>query len=359
MDYVILFVWLALVAVFFKTAQPAFMTTENGYDQMQVTKRFAFITFLPIIIFVCTATRRYWGDYGGYLQTYLMFPTNPSDAFTYIVSMGDCQAFYLFTYLIKILSGGNVFIYRFALALLQSIPFINLYRKYSPSYVFTVFLFVVTATPIAWMLNGVRQLIAAAIIYAATPLIVEKKYFKVILVILFASLFHQTAILMIPVVFIAQGEAWNWKTNLTIIGMMAFTVFFLRVAGTVDLLYKTTGYLNNEVLVGDDGVHPLRVLVSFVPVFLAYLGRRTIKEYDSPQLNLFVNMSVISFGIYLIAMVSSGILVGRVPLYMNLYSFILLPILFDLLFKDGWRKLLYFSSIGFYILYFYLQYGHR
>lgn len=292
-------------------------------------------------------------------MNYQMFPTNPTSAFSYIMSLEDSKGFYLFTYLVKILSGGSIIVYRLALAVLQSVPFIYLYRKYSPSYVFSVYLFVVTATPIAWMLNGIRQLIAAAIIYAATPLIAEKKYFKVILVVLLASFFHQTAILMIPVAFIAQGEAWNKKTNLAVIGMIALTLIFTRISGAEDTFYEAAGYSTSDVLVGDDGVHPLRVLVSFVPVFLAYLGRRKIKEVSSPELNVFVNMSIISFGIYLIAMVTSGILVGRVPLYMNLYSYILLPIMIDLLFKGSTRKLVYFSATVLYFLYYYLQYGHR
>lgn len=355
MNYNILFVWLAFAAVISKSTRSAFLTTENGYEQLKATKNFAFLTFLPIIIFVCTSTWRYWGDYSGYLANYRSFPTNPTMALSHIMAQKDSRLFYAFTYLVKVLSGGSVLAYRLALAVLQSLPFIYLYRKYSPNYVFSVYLFVATANPIGWMLNGVRQLVAACIIYAATPLIVEKKFFKVILVILFASLFHQTAVLMIPIVFIAQGEAWNWKTNLAIVGAVILAVIFARFSGATDVMLQAAGY-DTKNLVGDDGTHPLRVLVSFVPVLLAWMYRRQIKQDNSAAINVFVNMSIVSFGIYLIAMVTSGILVGRVPLYTSLYSFILLPYLIPRLFSRSTAKLVSWITVFFYFLYYYVQY---
>lgn len=82
---------------------------------------------------------------------------------------------------------------------------------------------------------------------------------------------------------------------------------------------------------GDDGVNPLRVLVTAVPVLLAFVQRRRILREENPVIHICVNMSIITVGFNLIAMVTSGILMGRMAIYTNLYSFIIMPLSADML----------------------------
>ena len=205
------------------------------------------------------------------------------------------------------------------------------------------------------MLNGVRQLIAAAIIYAATPFIIEKKYVKVVLAILIAYLFHQSAIIMLPIVFVCQGKAWNWKTNISIFAIIILAFYFARNLGSFALVAESAGY-NMREYTFDDGTHPLRVLVSFVPVLIAYIHRRELETDEHPVINFFVNTSIISFGIYLLSMVTSGILVGRIPLYTSLYGYVFLPYLFHRLYSESMKKTMFTASIIGYSLFYYFLY---
>ena len=76
---------------------------------------------------------------------------------------------------------------------------------------------------------------------------------------------------------------------------------------------------------GDDGTNPIRVLVYAIPTLLSIIGLRYIRQEDDPLIDLCTNMSVASTGLYLISAMTSGIFMGRLPIYVSLYNYILLP----------------------------------
>ena len=148
--------------------------------------------------------------------------------FSFDVTM---QLFYLVVILIimkealkkmNYINNKYILIYLFIISLLLNIIFHGLsllfvYRKYSPEYLVSIFLFIASADYISWMFNGIRQFTAVTLIFAATTLILKKKYLPVLLIVLLASTVHQSALLMIPFILIAYGKAWNKKTLLFVL----------------------------------------------------------------------------------------------------------------------------------------------
>ena len=356
MRYSTLFVFTALAALLVNGGRLAYPTIENGYSQNKVKPVTAFLVFLPIIIFVCTSNWRYWTDYPVYLSIYHTTPTESSAALAYLMEQKNSYLFYAFGYVIKVLSNDNEMFYRIALVLVQSIPLIAFFRKYSTNYVYSIYLILATALPLGWMLNGVRQIMAAAIIYGAAEDIIQKRYVKVTLIILLASLFHQSAIVALPMVFFCQGQAWSRKTMLALLGTIVLTIVFSSSEEAFTNIAVNVGY-NAEILALDNGASPLRALIAFVPVLLAFLGREEISRDGSPAINFFVNMSVINFGIYLVAIVTNGVLVGRIPLYTSLYTFVLLPYLFEKVFNGSLKGVFYIFSIMLYGVFYLFEIG--
>lgn len=355
MNYNILFLWTAFLG-FTRLLSPANnIITENKYNQRKTTMIFAIIAFVPIVYFVVTSTWQYWGDYSLYIDNYKNFPVSINEAFNHIISQEDSYLFYVFNYVIKVIFNGNVFAYRLSVALLQSIPLILFFKKYSNNYTFTIFLFIANAIPIAWMLNGIRQLCAASILYGATHLFINKKYIRSIIVILIATLFHQSAIIMLPIVFVSMGKPWNKRTMLFILASLFALILFSHNNNVYESAMEDVGY-DMSYYTEDDGVNPLRVLVSLVPVLLAYFGKKKINEDNSPIINFCTNMSIINFGLYLVGMVTTGILIGRLPLYTMMYSFILIPYLLNRLFEKQGKIIFYAIATVCYILYYYVQY---
>ena len=223
----------------------------------------------------------------------------------------------------------------------------------------SAYLFVASGCNIAWMMNGLRQFLAVAIVFAGTGFIIRKKLIPAIVLILIAATVHMSALIMLPVVFIVQGKAWNKKTLLYIFAAVIAMFVFSRRVDLMDALLEGTEYegsIETWQSLGDTGVHPIRVAVNAVPVILAFYARRAISRKNDSMLNICVNMAIINVGIYLIAMVTSGIMIGRLPIYVTLYTYILLPYLVYSVDWGGYNMLIRGGLIVGYFLYYLMQY---
>ena len=300
---------------------------------IRYTPFFATLVFLPVIIMAVWGPPR--SDTYLYLQNYRAVPNKLTEGFREAFSSKG-PAFIMLGIFVKTVFGSNPTIYRLVLALIHAIPVITVFRRYSDDYLFSIFLFLCQGIHLAWMMNGIRQFVAVTMIFAATPWLIEKKYVNVILVILAASAFHRTALFMLLVVFVVQGKAWNRRTLIFIALTIVATLVFSRNGGMFDSILDLAGYsIHAAKEFGDDGANPVRVLITMVPLILAYISRDILEEANDGMLNICVNMCVISTGTMLVATVTSGIMVGRMDIYTSLYSMILLPYLIDAYFSEN------------------------
>ena len=271
---------------------------------------------------------------------------------SYIDTIEKDKGFYLFSAVIKDLISDNVNVYFIILALIQVVLLIKVYRKYSSNYIVTFFLFVASTDYISWMFNGIRQFTAVTITFFAFEYILKKKYVPAVLIVLFAALFHGSALLVLPFIFIAQGQAWNKKTILFIIAVIVAVMFIGKFTDILDTLLAETQYKNvvsDWQEWQDDGTNIIRVLVYAIPSILSLVGLRFIKYADDPVINLCTNMSIASVGFYVVSMFTSGIFIGRLPIYFSLYGYILLPWEIEHMFSEKSAKLVYLAMIAGYL----------
>ena len=107
---------------------------------------------------------------------------------------------------------------------------------------------------------------------------------------------------------------------------------------------------------GDDGANPIRALVYLIPTLLALIGRKRFERINDSLLNICINMSLVSTAIWLIAVVTGGIYIGRLPIYASMFNYILLPYEIDCLFAKKSRQAMGFITVFFYLLYYYYQF---
>ena len=218
---------------------------------------------------------------------------------------------------------------------------------------FGAFIFV-ASTNYTWMFNGIRQFLVVSIIFASTRLIVEKKLFKFLILVFILYFIHNSCIIMIPIYFILNFKPWSGKITVCILVTMAVVLFFPQLF--IELLdLSMEGYNITEQLKEDDGVNVLRVFVAAVPAILAFNYKNEIKRYNDRYLNLWVNASVITVCLYAVGVISSGIFVGRLPIYTEIYNVLLLPFILKRIIPQESKVLLYIACVGFYILFFYLM----
>lgn len=355
--YILILIWIGVCA----WAADRLMVKKKelvcGVEEERHNWFFAFIVFLPIIIMV--ATRENFGDTIVYRNNFLkVIPDNVPDLIAYLPEVTKDKGFTVLVSIIKMIIGKRDVLYFFILASIQGIILTSVYRKYSISYIMSVFLFVASTDYVGWMYNGIRQFMAVVIILAATPFLLKRKYIPLIAMIVLASTMHQSALIMIPVVFIVQGKAWNKKTLLFILAVLIAIFFVGSFTSLMDSALADTQYKNvvsDFTEFKDDGTNPIRVLIYSIPAILSFFGRKKIQESGSVLINICTNMSIISAGLYVVSMFTSGIFIGRLPIYCSLFGYILLPWLIDNLFKDNVKIFVNIALVCGYLGFYYYQ----
>lgn len=352
-QYVLILVWIGLMAIL----QPSFYREEynelTGEWDWRVKPLFAFIVMVPVIWMAATRDNQF-GDTIVYRLNFIQMPNSLSE---YLLLFSKDRGFRVLTFVIKTIVGNRDKVYFGILALIQSVCLIKLYRNYSIDYCFSVFLFVASSDYVGWMYNGIRQFTAVTIVVFATSYMLKKKYIPLFLAIALASTMHQSALLMIPIVFICQGRAWNKKTLMLLCGVIVSIVFLSQFTSLLDSALSETQYANvvsDYTSSGDDGTNPLRVIFYAIPTIIAFYKRKEISEYGSAIVNLCVNMSIVSSGLYVISMFTSGIFIGRLPIYASLYNYILLPWEIDTLFGSS-SRIIKSTLILVYLVFYYFQ----
>ena len=299
------------------------------------------------------------GDTYAYRAGFLATPSSVSGWAEYLESSTKDQGFSVLSMMIKLFIGDSPTIYFLIIAALQIGCLTYTLRKYTGNFWLAVFFFVAATDYIEWMHNGMRQFLAVTVIFAATTFIVKRQFVPAVLMVLLASTFHQSALLMLPVIFIIQGKAFNKVTLLCIAAAVVILLFADQFTDLLDTLMSDTQYsdaVSDWTSFNDDGTNPIRVLVYAVPTILALVGYRQIRAADNPVINLCVNAGVITTALGIVAVGTSGIYMGRLPIYVSLYSnCILLPWELENLFTKQSGRIMKVLAVGFYIAFFYYQ----
>lgn len=263
-----------------------------------------------------------------------------------------------FVILMRCIIGNDADLFFLIIAAFQMVCMALVFRKYSTNYWICIFLFVASTDYVSWMLNGMRQFIAVTAIFACFGWMLRKKYVPLIAVILLISTIHESALLMIPIVFIVQGKAWNKKTVFMLIVTMVVIAFIDRFTPLMNDLLQNTNYdtaLSEDVLSSDDGTNIIRVLVYSVPALLSLFGLRYVRAANDPVINMSVNCSVVTMAIYLVSAVTSGIYIGRLPIYTTLQGYVAVPWLIDHIFEERSAKLVKYVMVFMFCAFFYYQ----
>ena len=159
-----LLLWIGLVALVAYTAKLKRKETVLGQETERYSLLFASIVFLPVFLFVSVGEIR--SDIWLYLSGFDNLSLSINEVFqNWWTDKGP--GFTLIEVIIKQIFGNNRAAFRIIFGLIESIPLVLIYRKYSEDYVFSIFLFIAMGNYNGWMMNGLRQFVATCIIFAA------------------------------------------------------------------------------------------------------------------------------------------------------------------------------------------------
>jgi transmembrane protein EpsG len=237
----------------------------------------------------------------------------------------------------------------FITALITNGLIILVLYKYSRMLEISLYVYITSGLFLVSM-NGIRQFLAAAIIFAATKFILDGSWKKFFVVVLIASTFHLSALLFLPIYFLVRTKAW---TKTTVLLLLIAVIIVIGYNQFTDLLFAAIGesqYGNYENFT-EGGANKLRIAVYGAPLIIAYLGRDKLRRLF-PKSDYIVNLSLLNVVFMVIA--SQNWIFARFTIYFGLYQLILIAWVIKL-FREKDQKLIYFALLAFYFIYFYYE----
>ena len=157
--------------------------------------------------------------------------------------------------------------------------------------------------------NGVRQYLAAAVLFAGHRFIVKRRIISYLLVVLLASLFHRTALVMIIPYFL-----FTRKPDLTQFILLAAGALIIRLS--YDIVFALIGSYKGTIVNFKDqyitnSINPLRIAVCFIPVILFLLTNN--KQSVNKEQTVYIN--ALFFNAFAMLAAAGSTYLGRVGLY--------------------------------------------
>jgi len=220
-------------------------------------------------------------------------------------------------------------------------------KKYS-NHVFLSLLIYYSTIYFILDMSGIRQCIALNLFLISIKYIVDKKFYKYLLLIVLASLFHTTALILIPIYFILNKEFKNWVSIIIIcIGLLIsfFQISWLSfsLGKFIDLFYikAITGKLYGYSLREDSRNFGLGFFLNLMIFVFFILNKKRMR--NNKMYNIFFNMYIISLFFYYyiweITEISS-----RLRMYFSLGNIFIFGYLIDI-YRSRLKKYLIYSFV--------------
>ncbi|MBK5349915.1 EpsG family protein [Bacillus mycoides] len=234
----------------------------------------------------------------------------------------------------------------FITALITNLLIVLTLYKYSRLIEISLYVYITSGMYLVSM-NGIRQYLAAAIVFAATKYIFDGNWKMYVLIVLFASTFHQSALVLIPVYFLIRRRAWSGITFLLLFLAVLIVIGFNQFTEVLFKAIEDTQYSQYKEF-HEGGANILRVAVDSTPLILAYIGKDRLREIF-PECDVIVNMALL--GTVFMFISTQNWIFARFSIYFGLYQLILIAWVIKLFTKKD-RKLIYYSILLCYFIYF-------
>lgn len=334
--------WITLLLVFVLAFFSRYSASMNGtftYSTFVSPNKFlVFLTFS--VLALVSGLRNTIGDTYFYMHAY------QATDFTwdYILENKD-PAFGVLQMMLKNLtSDPQVLI--FITALITNLLIIVTLYKYTRLFELSLYVYI-TSGMFTVSMNGIRQFLAASIIFWGTKFLLAGEPKKYFILVLIASTFHQSALILLPIYFIVRREAWTKVTIIILTATVLIVIGFNEFSQLIFSAIEDTQYGEYGSFT-EGGANKLRVLVEGVPLFIAFLGRERLRKLW-PKSDIIVNLAMI--GVIFMIIATQNWIFARFNIYFSLYNLILISWLIHL-FKDSNKKFVYYSLLVCYLIYF-------
>lgn len=355
--YISMMVWVVLMRLLC-SGTLRFHTLPNGARSYKVPVAVAILTMSYIVFWI--GMRTGIADTAAYIHGFKSAPTGLGNACDTLLSDQKGQAWQALVIVFKTLITADVQCWLMALSMFMGFAVALCYQRYSEAFFFSTLLFLLNGN-FTWMFNGMRQFLCVTALMLGFRWLVQGKTIKYMALICCLGWVHVTVLLMIPIYFVVRQKPWSKLVLLSIFVTAIAVIFAEPFAGAIEHTVTThsASYKDSTVMLeDDDGVHPLRVAIAAAPVILAWIKRRDIQGENNAVLKICINMCLLAALLYAFGVVTSGILMGRLPIYCEVYASIALPMLINRFKTPLIRASLLAACIAGYAVFYFLIIGN-
>lgn len=237
----------------------------------------------------------------------------------------------------------------FTAAAITNVLIIPIFLKYSRQFELSTYVYITGGLFLVSM-NGLRQVLTAAIVFTATKYIITGNFFAYALIVLFASTFHESALILLPIYFLVRYKAWSRATLMLLLIAVVIVIGFDQFSSILFSSLEDTQYGHYKDF-KEGGANVIRVAVFGTPLVIAFFGREKLRDIF-PESDYIVNMALI--GLVFMIVSTQNWIFARFNIYFELYQLILVGWIVKL-FHEKEQRLVYLGIIVCYFLYYYYE----
>lgn len=336
---------IALVFLFSMIAEKCSIRHNNEYVKLkdEPFSNKIFLFFAAIVLIMAAGCRYYVGtDYGAYyhgLSTY-------GDRLWDSIKEYDEPGLPVLASIIRLFTSDGTYLVFVCSSITIGLFLFTVYKNES-SYVMASLLFIFIGI---WhgSFNGVRQYLAAGILFAGHRYIYDRKLWKYFVTVFFATCFHLSAVVMVVLYFLLRNK-------LTVRNIILLIVGTVIVSANYDAIFSLIGLLKVSDTAGQTAyatavVNTFRILVACAPaIFCLFIYQQ--KELTKEQ-TFYIN-ALIVHGAAMVAASNSAYL-ARIGIYTSPFAVVGIPKLIHFN-SQRIEKLVRIGIVLFYAAYWYID----
>lgn len=332
----------------------------SDYDPIECRyrrKERLFYTIMSIGLILFAGLRTYYNDTQTYILGYnqLKNRTDLPGGINWL-KIGDNPGFIYVQYLlIKMGASSQTFLMVFsAFTVLVNLWF---FRKYSCNIWLSILIFL-TYAGYVFNLAAIKQCTAMAFCLIATDQAIQKKYIGFAVSLLLACLFHPYALMYIVVPFLFFKP---WSKN-TFVMMFIFALAGVCMQTLLGTLLNVTDMLGENYDANSftgEGVNPIRLLVTSVPVILSIPVMYRLEADEQPDQYVIVNLAMLNAEIMFVALFGTANYFARLANYFLPFQAVAIPFLLKQYGQEEKRTMTTLAVIGYAAFFVYSQRIHE
>ena len=318
------------------------------YYEKRYSKLLVFV-FAFILIVVAGLRNKFW-DTGDYRYMYMAIGTDISNVFNGTVPRVE-KGYLLFTYCLNLINSDSQFLLIVCSIITNGLFVYTIYKE-SEDVPFSLFIYLCTS--FLGTMNGLRQILVAAIVFFFGAKWSKTRSLKsnvgMLFCILVMASFHKSVLICLPIYWITKGKRFNFLVKC----FACFSILLFLIPGLSTSVISVLGnsnYSDYQNVTATQSV--LRFVVGSIPVILCLLCnlKNELDESISANQNWMINLTVIGFCFNLLAL--RMVYYARINMYFGIADLIMLPTYIELLFKGGNARIVKIVAIICYGYYYY------